>query len=365
MRRYLPALWLAWLAWLVPAGAQTLLPPSFDDWQSKSLTVRGPAQAEDLAGQDADLIREFGLLQAERREYQRGPDSLTVTLFMMTDSTAGYGVYLFLRGEEMKPAEVATFSAASRDRVLVLLGNLVVELRGAGVERQHERWKSLLAPLLAKADKTPYPSLPAHLPAPGLIQGSERYLLGNVALRRVLPLLEGDWAGFSAGAEAVFARYRRNGKEYPLLLLHFPTPKAARQRLSDFNQWFNLNAAGGPAGDRVAVSARRIQSLIVMSPTRDHEGVQPLLAQVQYEQQLTMSEPGFLATEKPLIFYIYSIFVLTGLILLFAFVAGLAFGGFRLMIKRLLPGKIFDRTEVVEVLQLGLTTKPIDARDFY
>ena len=45
--------------------------------------------------------------------------------------------------------------------------------------------------------------------------------------------------------------------------------------------------------------------------------------------------------------------------------AGLGFGGFRLFIKYLLPGKVFDRSDDIEILQLGLASKPIQAKDFY
>jgi hypothetical protein len=40
-------------------------------------------------------------------------------------------------------------------------------------------------------------------------------------------------------------------------------------------------------------------------------------------------------------------------------------GGVRLLVKKLLPGKIFDRPERMEIIQLGLSSKPIEAKDFY
>jgi hypothetical protein len=44
---------------------------------------------------------------------------------------------------------------------------------------------------------------------------------------------------------------------------------------------------------------------------------------------------------------------------------GIAFGGVRVITKRLFPGKVFDRKEQIEVLQLGLSGKPIDPTDLY
>jgi hypothetical protein len=37
----------------------------------------------------------------------------------------------------------------------------------------------------------------------------------------------------------------------------------------------------------------------------------------------------------------------------------------RLLVKRLLPGKVFDRDSQLQVLQLGLGSKPIQVQDFY
>jgi len=39
--------------------------------------------------------------------------------------------------------------------------------------------------------------------------------------------------------------------------------------------------------------------------------------------------------------------------------------GLRLIVKRVAPGKIFDRSADLQVLQLGLGSKPINSDDFY
>jgi hypothetical protein len=48
-----------------------------------------------------------------------------------------------------------------------------------------------------------------------------------------------------------------------------------------------------------------------------------------------------------------------------AVVLGIAFGGVRVVTKRFFPGKVFDRANQMEVLQLGLSGKRIDPSDFY
>jgi hypothetical protein len=54
-----------------------------------------------------------------------------------------------------------------------------------------------------------------------------------------------------------------------------------------------------------------------------------------------------------------------GTICMFALIAGISFGGLRLVVKRVMPGKIFDTKRHLQVLQLGLGSKPINSDDFY
>jgi hypothetical protein len=55
----------------------------------------------------------------------------------------------------------------------------------------------------------------------------------------------------------------------------------------------------------------------------------------------------------------------TGLFMVVTVVLGVAFGGVRVLAKIFFPGKVFDRPEQMDVLQLGLSGKRINSRDFY
>jgi hypothetical protein len=86
---------------------------------------------------------------------------------------------------------------------------------------------------------------------------------------------------------------------------------------------------------------------------------------VDYETQVTWNEPHQSATDPPLVQMLYKIFLFTSLFLVVATVTGIAFGGFRILVKHWLPGKVFDRPQDIEVLQLGLSGKKIDPTDLY
>ena len=92
---------------------------------------------------------------------------------------------------------------------------------------------------------------------------------------------------------------------------------------------------------------------------------QALRDEVNYETEVTWNEPSQTATDPPLVLIMVKIFLFTGLFLAIATMAGIAFGAIRILIKHLLPGKVFDRPQDIEVLQLGLSGKKIDPTDMY
>jgi hypothetical protein len=90
-----------------------------------------------------------------------------------------------------------------------------------------------------------------------------------------------------------------------------------------------------------------------------------LLGQIESGTQVTWNEPTFQFKEPSIEMMIVGSIIGTGVICGFTLIAGLAFGGVRLVVKRAFPNKVFDRSSQIQVLQLGLSSKPINAEDFY
>jgi hypothetical protein len=86
---------------------------------------------------------------------------------------------------------------------------------------------------------------------------------------------------------------------------------------------------------------------------------------MNYETNVTWNEPHQTITDPPLLSTIAKIFIGTGVFMVVAVVLGVAFGGVRILAKIFFPGKVFDRPEQMDVLQLGLSGKRINSRDFY
>jgi hypothetical protein len=366
MRRGIVCLFAAVLL-AAPAAAQSQLPAELGEWRGAAAAVVDPPRLGALAGDDAVVLREYGIAGAERRSYTRGQqeEELVLTLYRMRDPTGAYGAYSYLRDSQMVAADLARFSAVGPDRALLVVGNLLVEARGNAILRQTTELRSIAALLASGADARPYPVLSHYLPTAGVVPHSDRFFLGPVALHRVLPLAEGDWLGFQAGAEAQLARYRVRGGEVTLLVASFPTPQSAARQLESLGQWFDVNPDQVPA-DGQAIFARRTGALVaVVSGARSAADAHALLEQVHHELNVTWNEPGWVAEEESFTVMLYQIFIGTGIILLAALVIAFAFGGFRLLVKKLFPGKVFDRPDQMQILQLGINSKPIDSKDFY
>ena len=67
-----------------------------------------------------------------------------------------------------------------------------------------------------------------------------------------------------------------------------------------------------------------------------------------------MIGPERLSKKNNLANFLFNAIVLCGIVVGLALVAGVAFGGLRILIKRLFPDSVFDRPEVVEFISLHL-----------
>ncbi len=369
MRRIIYAVILLGLLAGVGAAAEPgLLPDHFGPWQAV-----GPAQirsGRDLYKGSGDVklgtLPEAGLRTEETRSYENGPEQLKLSLLTFKDPSGAYEFYTNIISSDKKSAGLGDESAFDAYQGVILVGNFVVDV-GPLSNSKPEELADLLAVLKAKADKTPYPPLKSYLPVTWRVFGTERYALGPVGFRAAMKSLGqsayadlADHVGFQSGVEAMLAKYQGAHGSGVLLLLEYPTPQIAEQHLH------HLEEALTDAAKKAGVTVERKASLLslVFEPTSAMHA-QAIRDEVNYETQVTWNEPSHTATDPPMVVMIAKIFLYTGLFLGFATGVGIAFGGVRVVIKRLFPGKVFDRPEDIEVLQLGLSGKKIDASDMY
>jgi hypothetical protein len=346
-------------------AAQNILPPTFDSWTIAQTASTQPISLDHAVGADAPIIQEYGFEAIERQEYSQGHNTLSVTLLRMEDPTAAYGAFTYLRAG-MPDAAVTKFSAESSGRALIVVGNFLLDVTGERLSQDSNDLKDLAATLAAKADKRPYPSIDAHMPTEGIVPGSERYVLGPLALQKLVPGVgNGDWLGLTDGAEAMLARYRKNGRELSLLLAQYPTQRMAAARFQEIAPLLDASRNNSASPMRVAASRRDSDIIAVAFGPNTGGYADALLGQVAFGHYVTWNEPAFKAKDLSWPTYIVGAFVGTGAIMMIAIATGLGFGLIRVLVKIFFPGKVFDRHRSIEILQLGLSGKHVDTKDLY
>jgi hypothetical protein len=343
-----------------PAFAQGILAPSLGGW-----TAQGPRATElTMNSGQASAFREYGYVSGEAQSYSRESDRIDVSVYRFKDPSGAYGAYSFLRQPDMAKADLTEHSSMSADRALALIGNLVLDVQGTGVAKTEPQLKSLVAAAASQAEDGMLPSLWGHLPEKDIVPRSDRYILGPQALNQLFPGNLGDSLGFQNGAEAELAHYRLDGQDAELLIADFPTPQLAQQQLATLQKKFNVNGSNPEAGS-LLYAKRAITLLAIVAGAPNQADAESLLGGVHSGTELTWNEPTFQFKEPRIEMMIVGSIVGSGVICLFALIAGLSFGGLRLLVKRVLPGKVFDRSDHLQVLQLGLGSKPINSDDFY
>jgi hypothetical protein len=361
MRRQISFLFACVLIVACPTRAQGILPMSFVGWIANRSNPLAKPVMPTPEGQAALL--EYGYASGEEADFAQGNRSVHIRLYQMKDPSGAYGFYSYLRTPDMPHADIADHSAMSREHALALTGNFVIEMNGQDLPKIAADLKVLVAAVSPRAEEGPLPTLRQHLPLNDMIERSDHYVLGPQTLNQFLQVSSGDWLGFSEGAEAELAKYHVRGKEVTLLIADFPTPQTATKRLAELKQKYNVN---GSQDSAPALFAKRSVTLLaIVSGAATQADADLLLRQVHSGTELTWNEPSFELTQPNIGTIVVGTIVGTGIICAFALISGFAFGGFRLIVKRLLPDKVFDRSSHLQVLQLGLTGKPIKAEDFY
>src|SRR5271154_1173677 len=357
---------------VIPTSAQGVLPNSFAGWSGTTsaglnppVIYNGAKVGSMTAEQRAAARQEYGFVSGEEGSYSLGNDTLQVTLYRMKDPSGAYGLYSYLRSPDMERSGATEHSVMSRDEALVLLGNLVLDIHGSDLFKNAGDLNALVSAVSSKAQQGPLPTLTEHLPTKGFIDRSDKYILGPVTLNQFFPVSQNDWLGFSTGAEAEVARYHVDGRELNLLIADFPTPQTAQKKLNELQQDYHVNAADADRNDSPVFGKRSITLLAIVFGARSQAEADKLLDQVQSGAEVTWNEPTFQFREPPLTTMIIGAIIGTGIICCFALISGIAFGGFRIVVKRFLPDKVFDRSSSMQVLQLGLGSKPINSEDFY
>jgi hypothetical protein len=260
-----------------PAAASALLPARLGEtWQAVGAAQK-VAVGELPAGQEAGLLREYGLQDAASRVYSDGKSRVKVTAFGMKYPSGAYGLWSYNRAS--RPAGRDEFHSGHfllRVESDAAPQPTVAEV--AAAVRQHLAAGAL--PGAAPLGAEDLPLLPSYLPAQSKVPDSEKYLVGPVAVGLMAELADlKDLIDFTGGTHAAVAEYENGGGRMKVLLVEYQTPQLAADGHARFSA--HLNALGPEARAR-RVLKRTGNYVIEAVNVADAAAAQALVEQVKY-----------------------------------------------------------------------------------
>jgi hypothetical protein len=349
-----------------------MLPKNFAGWQAQSAIKlsKEPADADPI---NAALLKEYGFTDFESAIYTREDRrQLTVKAARFEDASGAYGAFTYYKLPQMLVEKVGDQGSSLNERVLFYRGNILIDavfqnLTAMSAAELRELAEALPLP---SGNTRNLPGLPRYLPTQSYVKNTAKYIVGPVGLEKLG--IAGPLADFNAGAEVAEGTYHASGGEAELILVSYPTPQIAAEQLRKIDALHaNGSTLGNPSSNTGPMLSgpifdKRTGPIVVIAtgPLSENEA-RSLLASVNYEADVTWNENTYFTQKDNIGNLIVNVLYLCGIIGGLAIVAGLAFGGFRVLAKRLWPDRVFDRPEDVELISLHLSenappTRPIE-----
>lgn len=331
------------------AHATLVLPRQFGGWQISGApnTSTDPAVADPV---NAAVLKEYGFSDFESATYTREDGhKLTVKAARFADASGAYGAFTYYKTPPMLVEKIGDQAGSLNERVLFYRGDILVDavfqkLTAMSAAELRELAGDL--PLPSGSTRN-LPGLPAYLPTQSYVKNTAKYVVGPVALRNVNAPVPAELVDFNAGAEVVVGNYNSSGGQATLMLISYPTPQIAGEHLR------RIQAVAPMFGKRTG------PIVVVVAGAVSQSEATSLLASVNYDANVTWNENTYLTKKDNLANLLVNVIVLCFIIIGFALVAGMAFGGVRLLAKRLFPDRLFDRSRDVEFISLHLSeTRP-------
>lgn len=357
---------LAWSTTLFaadsPPSTAPVLPKQFAGWQAKDAIAKAtdPAEAD---ATNAPVLKEYGFQALEKTTYTRDDGrKLAIKAAVFADASGAYGAFTYYKNPDMLNEKIGGQASSLGNRVLFYQNNVLVDavfdkLTVMSAAELRELAGMLPAPA---PNARNLPPLPTYLPKQSYQKNTAKYILGPITLDRVGAPLPTSLVDFQSGAEVVIGRYSAKAGDATLMLISYPTPQLAAEKLKQ------IDAAHQPTAQPQAGTAPALLDIgpffdkrtgpiiaIASGPLSSSEA-QSLLAPISYEADVTWNENTYFSRKDNVANFLFNAILLCGVVIGLALVAGVAFGGVRILIKRFFPDRVFDRPDNLEIISLHL-----------
>jgi hypothetical protein len=340
---------------------RALLPQTFGGWQMKAsgTTSSNPAAAD---AANAAVLKEYRFTDFASATYTRDDGrTLNIRAARFSDASGAFGAYTFYLQPDMRTEDIGDQGASLENRVLFYRGSVLVdalfsqESPMSGAELR-ELAGDLPAPVGSASN---LPSFIQFMPRRQYVANTQKYVMGPAALAALAAPVPAGLVDFKDSAEVSLGSYNTASGQATLMLISYPTPQLAAEHLR------RIDAAHRITQPQAGISEiensgsffdKRTGPIVAIASGPISAGdAKSLLGMVNYEANVTWNTPGDSHEVHDLYMLILNVVILCAILGVLAIVAGVAFGGFRILMKRWFPDKVFDRPEAMEFISLHLT----------
>src|SRR5581483_135732 len=358
---------LTWLPCVAQTGAVSapknpaILPHDFGGWVLQGTTKTGtdPAAADRA---NAEVLKEYRFSDLESATYTRDDGrTLQVRAARFVDASGAFGAYTFYLQPNMTREQIGDQGASLGDRVLFYRGHVLVDAQFSKESAMSGAELRELAGALPRpgGNTANLPTFIEFMPRRDYVANTKKYVMGPVALDKLNSPVPAALVDFGASPEVSLAHYTTPSGEATLMLISYPTPQLAADHLRKIDAAHQLAqpqaGISEVTGSGTFFDKRTGPIVAIATGGISDSDAKSLLNRVNYEASVTWNTPSETTEVRDLYKLILNIVVLCAILAGLAIIAGVAFGGFRILMKRLYPDRIFDRPEQMEFISLHLT----------
>ncbi|MFZ0478199.1 MAG: DUF6599 family protein [Terriglobales bacterium] len=345
-----------------------VLPAQFGGWQMSGTAVKSnDAAVADAA--NAAVLQEYGFQRFEKAQFTRDDGrKLDVKTAVFEDASGAFGAFTFYRILEMNEEKIGGEGGSLGNRVLFFQGNVLVDAVFDKLSAMSAAELRELAGILPRpvGSAGTLPPLRNHLPTNGFKKNTEKYVMGPLTLDRMNAPLASSIVDFKSDTEVLIGKYAAQAGEATLMLIEYPTPQIAAEKLRQIDTAHQVTAQQPGVASIVDVGPffdKRSGPIVAIAagPLSRREA-QDLLGAVSYDADVTWNENTYLSKRNNLANLLFNGLVLCGIVIGLALVVGVGFGGVRILMKKLFPGRVFDRPEEMEIISLHLDDQVRETR---
>lgn len=342
------------------SGNGPVLPETFAGWQmqGKAQVNNDPASAD---AANAAILKEYGFNHFEDATYTRDDGrKLKVRAARFGDASGAYGAFTFYKRPEMQNEKIGGQASSMNNRVLFYNGNVLIDavfdhLTAMSAAELRDLAAALPMP---RGGASNLPGLPAYLPKANYVKNTAKYAVGAQALDKIGSPIPSQLVDFNAGAEVVLGNFNTGNGDGTLMLISYPTPQIATQHLKiiDAARLANQQQQPGalPFEEVGTFMEKRSGPIIAIAagPYSPSEA-KTLLDSIHYDADITWNENTYLDKKNNIANLVWNAAILSGILIGMGLIAGLAFGGLRVLLQKMSPAARRGEEEL-EFISLGL-----------